>query len=324
MRQELWERLSATERAHLEDLVSEVGRIEMLEAAVRGHQSRAKAWKIRAQAAEETAEAQGRQLASLHRQIDLLSHVLAAHAAEDDVTEHGPPPEAPALEEEAEVVEEAPSEAQEEEEQQQQKQEPLKRSPAPAAHSDVGKLLKKLKSTLSGSDRRGEGESRGRRRRSLIGRARAKGSLSYAPPVPAEEAPEAASPVDALTVPEELLALAEADVQEPEVPRSKLVARVTLTSEDNFFVGFSEDIGEGGVFVASWDPPPVGARVELRVELPDDGIVAAVGEVGWHRLDQSGKPDGCGVRFLELDDGARLELTELIDAIGREPMVRED
>ena len=37
--------------------------------------------------------------------------------------------------------------------------------------------------------------------------------------------------------------------------RIKLEAKVTLRSQTNFFVGFSENISEGGIFISTESPP---------------------------------------------------------------------
>ena len=50
--------------------------------------------------------------------------------------------------------------------------------------------------------------------------------------------------------------------------RESLEANVGATTESNFFVGFSGDIGDGGVFVATYLTLPIGALCEVLVTLP--------------------------------------------------------
>ena len=47
--------------------------------------------------------------------------------------------------------------------------------------------------------------------------------------------------------------------------RMKLHAQVNLKSESNFFMGFTENISEGGIFVATLSPPNMGESIELSV-----------------------------------------------------------
>ncbi|HKU40695.1 MAG TPA: PilZ domain-containing protein, partial [Polyangiales bacterium] len=84
-------------------------------------------------------------------------------------------------------------------------------------------------------------------------------------------------------------------------PREKLEANVGATTESNFFVGFSGDIADGGVFIATYATFPVGAPVEVLVTLPGGYESTFPGTVRFVRdpMDMESEP-GVGVRFERL------------------------
>lgn len=102
-------------------------------------------------------------------------------------------------------------------------------------------------------------------------------------------------------------------------PRVRLERTVDLSSDDNFFVGFANDISVGGLFVATSDPPPRGALVELVFTLPDGTRIEAEGEVRWTREYDDRAPyafPGVGIQFKRLPPAA-------LTAIGRFVQERE-
>ncbi len=83
---------------------------------------------------------------------------------------------------------------------------------------------------------------------------------------------------------------------------------VSLHGDHNFFTGFSEDISEGGLFVATYDQKPLGTRIELTFGLPCGHVVQCEGEVRWLRPpseDPDAPPPGMGIRFLDLSETDR-------------------
>lgn len=84
-------------------------------------------------------------------------------------------------------------------------------------------------------------------------------------------------------------------------PREKLEANVGATTESNFFVGFSGEISEGGVFIATYTTLAVGAPVEVLVTLPGNYQFTVPGEVRFVRdpMDMDSEP-GIGVGFESL------------------------
>jgi uncharacterized protein (TIGR02266 family) len=92
-----------------------------------------------------------------------------------------------------------------------------------------------------------------------------------------------------------------ASVPMPPGPRERLEANVGATTESNFFVGFSGDISDGGVFVATYLTLPLGAPVDCLVTLPGGFEATIAGTVRFVRdpMDMESEP-GVGVRFHSL------------------------
>jgi uncharacterized protein (TIGR02266 family) len=89
-------------------------------------------------------------------------------------------------------------------------------------------------------------------------------------------------------------------------PRERLEANVGATTESNFFVGFSGEIAEGGVFIATYATLALGALVEVLVTLPGNYQFTVPGVVRFVRdpMDMDSEP-GIGVRFETLPQEPR-------------------
>jgi uncharacterized protein (TIGR02266 family) len=104
--------------------------------------------------------------------------------------------------------------------------------------------------------------------------------------------------------------------------RFALSAAVSLESEHNLYAGLSYDVSAGGIFVATVDTPPIGARVDVTVALPDGRELMLVGVVRWVRdaaLATDGLPPGCGIQWKWLSLEALHALAEFAEA--REPLL---
>jgi uncharacterized protein (TIGR02266 family) len=94
--------------------------------------------------------------------------------------------------------------------------------------------------------------------------------------------------------------------------RATIKTAVHIGSESNFYTGFTDDISEGGLFVATHNLLANLAVVDLEFTLPDEGPPIRVrGEVRWVREynpTSDGHP-GMGIRFLGLsqEDRDRIE-----------------
>lgn len=114
---------------------------------------------------------------------------------------------------------------------------------------------------------------------------------AFQPPMPAQHAP--------------------APVPQRGGPRQVVEANVGATTETNFWVGFSGEIAEGGVFVATYNVHPKGTPVDTLVTLPGGFEFRVNGVVRFVRdpmdLSQESEP-GMGVQF----EGLTAEHRELV------------
>jgi uncharacterized protein (TIGR02266 family) len=84
---------------------------------------------------------------------------------------------------------------------------------------------------------------------------------------------------------------------------------IHLASESHFFSGLSGDVSEGGLFLSTYRPLPIGSTVDIEFSLPgSDATLHARGEVRWLREHSPDEPRGVGIAFEELaeEDRARI------------------
>lgn len=95
---------------------------------------------------------------------------------------------------------------------------------------------------------------------------------------------------------------AERRVQE----RVELEVDIGLHSATQFYAGLSNDISEGGIFVSTVKPMPVGSELSISFVLPGGHTVTTRGRVAWLSTPRGddGRP-GMGVRFERLEDQHR-------------------
>ena len=104
--------------------------------------------------------------------------------------------------------------------------------------------------------------------------------------------------------------------------RVQLDVDIGLHSETNFFVGFAEDISDGGLFVGTYDRRPVGKELTLWLVLPGGKQVVVSGRVTWIRDPHDGDlAPGVGVRFERLDEDDRKAIDRFLSK--RAPMFFE-
>ena len=98
-----------------------------------------------------------------------------------------------------------------------------------------------------------------------------------------------------------------------------------LSSDSNVFTGFSTNLSEGGLFVATVNLLPVGTPVDLTFSLPGNTRISVHGEVRWRRELDDRAPDvfpGVGVRFVELSPEAAQAVHRFV--ADREPLFYPD
>ncbi|HVZ36048.1 MAG TPA: PilZ domain-containing protein [Polyangiaceae bacterium] len=107
--------------------------------------------------------------------------------------------------------------------------------------------------------------------------------------------------------------------------RAEIEANVGASSETNFYVGFSGEIAEGGVFVATYNTLDVGSLVSVTVTLPGGYEFRVPGYVHFVRdpMDMSDDSEpGMGVRFEQLQGEHRELILRFIRK--RAPMFFDD
>jgi len=89
--------------------------------------------------------------------------------------------------------------------------------------------------------------------------------------------------------------------------RAPLEIEVSLESENNFYSGITNDISEGGVFVATVAPPPLGSEVVVMLTLGDGVPWQIEATVRWIRdisASCEGCPPGCGLQWTRISGEA--------------------
>ena len=116
----------------------------------------------------------------------------------------------------------------------------------------------------------------------------------------------------------------EHDVEPPGSRRSfsRLATRLNVrwSSAGDFLAAWSENISRGGVFVATRNPPPLRAIVELQLELPDGGPPArtraeVVQRATVEEARASGRIAGAGLQFIDSDSEFRRRLDACIETL---------
>ena len=105
-------------------------------------------------------------------------------------------------------------------------------------------------------------------------------------------------------------------------PRADIVVRVNYQNVDSLFSEFARNINDGGIFVETDTPQPVGTNVELEFKLPGaDRPIKVVGNVVRSiSADQieSDAAAGMGIEFENLDSDVRQQINEIIQKLRSE------
>jgi type IV pilus assembly protein PilZ len=98
--------------------------------------------------------------------------------------------------------------------------------------------------------------------------------------------------------------------------RADLIVRVDYATVDEMFSEFTRDINEGGLFIETEKPRPVGTDVTLHFNLPgSDEMVITVGRVVRHSPGGGNAPPGMGIEFDELSSDDRVKIDSIIRAL---------
>jgi uncharacterized protein (TIGR02266 family) len=107
--------------------------------------------------------------------------------------------------------------------------------------------------------------------------------------------------------------------------RVAMQTQVDLASDSNFFTGFSTNISEGGLFVATVNVLPPGTQVDVTFTLPAGTQLTVKGEVRWTREVNDRTPEvfpGVGVSFTDVDAGVVSQIKSFVQ--NREPLFFPD
>ena len=100
---------------------------------------------------------------------------------------------------------------------------------------------------------------------------------------------------------------------------------LSMNTDHQFYTGFSEDIDEGGIFVATFEPKPMESKVLVNFKLPGGRPVTARGIVHFVReynpMNAEMAP-GMGVKFTDLLPSDKKAIEEHIKS--RAPMFYDD
>lgn len=87
--------------------------------------------------------------------------------------------------------------------------------------------------------------------------------------------------------------------------RVRYEVTVSVSSASTFWMGLTEDLAEGGLFIATPNLLPIGDRVKITLALDDGGPATVVDcEVRWQREaddERVGARAGMGVMFVDLE-----------------------
>ena len=98
-------------------------------------------------------------------------------------------------------------------------------------------------------------------------------------------------------------------------PRIDLHVGIGFHNGSRFYTGFTADISEGGLFVASHMLQPVGSELTLTFALPSGPEISVRAAVRWaHDTDEydPANPPGMGVQFLNLGSADAERIAELV------------
>jgi uncharacterized protein (TIGR02266 family) len=85
--------------------------------------------------------------------------------------------------------------------------------------------------------------------------------------------------------------------------RVDLAVDIGFESDTNFFTGFSEDLSDGGLFIATYQTLPVGTSLGVSFVLPDGHAIKCTATVAWVRESRDKSADvkpGMGVHLQGL------------------------
>ena len=96
-------------------------------------------------------------------------------------------------------------------------------------------------------------------------------------------------------------------------PRTDLVVHVNYQTVDDLFSEFARNINEGGIFIETETPQPIGTSVQLEFKLPGaDRPIEVIGRVVRAEQGEPSGVTGIGIEFENLDAELRQQINEIV------------
>jgi uncharacterized protein (TIGR02266 family) len=104
--------------------------------------------------------------------------------------------------------------------------------------------------------------------------------------------------------------------------RQVIEIEVGVSSQSNFYVGFTENLSASGLFVATYAGKPIGARVTVALAFPDGEKLQLTGVVRWLREATTDGWPGMGVQFEGLSPADEAKIRKFLSL--RDPLFYDD
>jgi len=112
-------------------------------------------------------------------------------------------------------------------------------------------------------------------------------------------------------------------------PRADIVVRVNYQNVDSLFSEFARNINDGGIFVKTETPQPIGTSIELEFKLPRaDQPIKVIGNVvrsvsAADQTDSNATP-GMGIEFENLNSDVRQQINEIVKKLRSNTAIKPD
>jgi uncharacterized protein (TIGR02266 family) len=104
--------------------------------------------------------------------------------------------------------------------------------------------------------------------------------------------------------------------------RQTVEIEVGISSESNFYLGFTENLSAGGVFVATYALKPLGSQLEVALAFPSGDEMRVPGIVRWLREATPDGWPGMGVQFESLSPADEAKIRKFLSL--RDPLFYDD
>jgi uncharacterized protein (TIGR02266 family) len=104
--------------------------------------------------------------------------------------------------------------------------------------------------------------------------------------------------------------------------RHMVEIEVGIASQSNLYLGFTENLSSGGVFVATYASKPIGSAIEIALAFPNGDELKVPGVVRWLREATTDGWPGMGVQFESLSPEDEAKLRKFLAV--RDPLFYDD